>query len=295
MLQQRFTTQNKSFTAGLKLPSIGSVDQTNTNLNDDAAFAGDGESNRKARRKNRRRRNRDRSMRDFESSPARMRVDNMARPSSRPGSRMGFDLDGTQEHSSSVDVSDDYSKKKRRRSDSRNAEPDDYDFETNMVYDDEPGMDLSGTYRNKRGGNDVEFGKAHVTQKRISIKDTFKEIFSKASDAADAALDDSLDISIGDPAFGSASKSSHPTSSSMTMASSTDVEVGNGDDMMLVEDLDDFLDDELDDVPVPVRKKGLKIDAGLATALRTFFFGNGQRTFSPAWESQGFVFNTKDH
>jgi len=305
MLQQRFTTQNKSFTAGLKLPSIGSVDQTNTNLNDDAAFAGDGESNRKARRKNRRRRNRDRSMRDFESSPARMRVDNMARPSSRPGSRMGFDLDGTQEHSSSVDVSDDYSKKKRRRkkrkrkkkhrrSDSRNAEPDDYDFETNMVYDDEPGMDLSGTYRNKRGGNDVEFGKAHVTQKRISIKDTFKEIFSKASDAADAALDDSLDISIGDPAFGSASKSSHPTSSSMTMASSTDVEVGNGDDMMLVEDLDDFLDDELDDVPVPVRKKGLKIDAGLATALRTVFFGNGQRTFSPAWKSQGFVFNTKD-
>merc|ERR1719460_800835 len=163
MLQQRFTTQNKSFTAGLKLPSIGSVDQTNTNLNDDAAFAGDRESNRKARRKNRRRRNRDRTVRDFESSPARIPVDNIARPSSRPGSRMGFDLDGTQENfrdSSSVDVSDDYGKKKHRR----NAEPDDYDFETNIVYDDEPGMDLSTRYRNKRGGNDAEFGKA---QQRI--------------------------------------------------------------------------------------------------------------------------------
>merc|ERR1719174_787966 len=221
MLQQRFTTQNKSFTAGLKLPSIGSVDQTNTNLNDDAAFAGDRESNRKARRKNRRRRNRDRTVRDFESSPARIPVDNMARPSSRPGSRMGFDLDGTQEHSSSVDVSDDYSKKKRRRKKRkkrkrkkkhrRNAEPDDYDFETNIVYDDEPGMDLSSRYRNKRGGNDAEFGKA---QQRISIKDTFKEIFSKAADAADTALDDSLDISIGEPPFGSASKPSRPTSSS---------------------------------------------------------------------------------
>lgn len=299
MLQQRFTTQNRSFTSGLKLPSIGSADQTNTNLNEGAAFAGDGESDRKARRKNRRRRNRDRNMQHFESSPARAPANTMARPSSRPGSRMGFDLEETQEHySSSVDVSDDFGKKKRRRKKRkrkkkhrRSPEPDDYDFETNIVYDDEPGMDFSKTYGNKRGGNDVEFGKI---QKQFSIQDTFKEIFSKASDAANAALDGRIDTSIGEPQIGSSSKPSDPTSSSMVLLSSTDVEVGNADDM-LVEDLgNDFFDDELDDVAVPVKKKGLKIDLGLATALRTIFFGNALRSFSPAWKSQGFVFNTKD-
>jgi len=122
------------------------------------------------------------------------------------------------------------------------------------------------------------------------MQDTFKDIFGKVSDVVDSSFNKATGTAV---AHGAASKSTDPNPSSGMLNSSMDVAFGNTDDDMLVEDMDDFLDDDLDDIPVPVKKKGFKVDLKMANAIRTVFFGSARRTFSPAWKAQGFVFNTK--
>ena len=301
MLQQRFTTRNTSFTSGLKLPSIGmggSNDMTNSTVN--AASIQEEESNRKMRRKHRRRRH-DHSI-ETESSVIRPPVNGIARPSSRPGSRTGsiqsFDFQNMNRNrtsSTEVLVGEDYDgsrrrskkhKKRKHKKKHRRQKPDFDGDGTSSIFDDVD-IDLSVTY-NRSADDERQIGR------KISIQDTFKEIFGKVSDVVDSSLDKTAGSAVAHKPIGAASKSTDANFNSGMLHSSMDVEIGNADDdMMLVEDMDDFLDDDLDDIPAPVKKKGFKVDLKMANALRTVFFGSAKRTFSPAWKAQGFVFNTK--